>query len=205
MQSFILQIEEKMSIPRQTNEIFELLSKGQFICSNSSDNRISKLYEIIDESDNYELLYEYFVAINFILERGDEYFYFSRKDESKADIERKLEIAFRWIDIVDFFKTYDNSFASGYSFTPSEITVKISVDAVLKSKADGVRNTFKLDDKTPYHEVVSKIIESLCKDGYAEIENEIMKSYKVLSAFKYLEELMNNINIPEEVNHEIPE
>ncbi len=194
-----------MSALRQTAEIFELLSKGQFICSNSSDIRICKLYEIIDDSENYELLHDYFLAINFILEKGDEFYYFSRKDESKADLERKLETAYRWIDIVDFFKAVDNSFASGYSFSPSEITVKISVDAVLKSKADGVRSTLKLDEKTPYHEVVIKIIESLCKDGYAEIENEILKSYKVLSSFKYLEELINNINIPDEVQHEIPE
>jgi hypothetical protein len=194
-----------MSVLRQTAEIFESLSKGQFICSNSSDIRICKLYEIIDDSEYYELLYNYFLAINFILEKGDEFYYFSRKDESKADLERKLEIAYRWIDIVDFFKAFDNSFASGYSFSPSEVTVKITVDAVLKSKADGVRSTLKLDEKTPYHEIVIKIIESLCKDGYAEIENEILKSYKVLSSFKYLEELINNINIPDEIQNEIPE
>ena len=194
-----------MSHPRQTGEIFELLSKGQFICSNSADVRICKLFDIIDNGETYEELSDYYSLINFILEKGDEFYYFSRKDESKADLERKLETACRWIDIVDFFKAFDNSFASGYSFSPSEITVKISIDAVLKSKADGVRSTLKLDEKTPYHEIVIKIIESLCKDGYAEIENEILKSYKVLSSFKYLEELINNINIPDEVQHEIPE
>ena len=194
-----------MSHPRQTGEIFELLSKGQFICSNSADVRICKLFDIIDNGETYEELSDYYSLINFILEKGDEFYYFSRKDESKADLERKLETACRWIDIVDFFKAFDNSFASGYSFSPSEITVKISIHAVLKSKADAVRSTLKLDEKTPYHEIVIKIIESLCKDGYAEIENEILKSYKVLSSFKYLEELINNINIPEELQHEIPE
>jgi len=194
-----------MSALRQTAEIFELLSKGQFICSNSSDIRICKLYEIIDDSDNFETLFDYYLAINFILEKGDEFYYFSRKDESKADLERKLETAYKWIDVVDFFKAFDNSFSSGYSFTPSEITVKISVDAVLKNKADGVRSTLKLDDKLPYQEVVLKIIESLCKDGFAEPENEVLKSYKVLASFKYLEELINNLNIPDEVQNEIPE
>lgn len=194
-----------MSVPRQTGEIFELLSKGQFICSNSSDNRISKLYEIIDDSDNYETLYNYFLSINFILKKGNEFYYFSRKDESKADLERKLEIACRWIDIVDFFKAVDSSFGSGFSFSSSEIDTKIKVDAVLKSKADGLRNTLKLDEKISYYEIVLKIIDSLCRDGYAELENEILKSYKVLSSFKYLEELITNINIPDEVQHEIPE
>ena len=193
-----------MSVPNKTGEIFDLLSKGQFICSNSSDSNVRKLYDIIDEKDNYESLSEYFLTINFVLEKGDEFYYFSRT-ESKADLERKIEIAFRWIDIVDFFKSFDNSFATGYSFTPSEIAVKINVDAVLKNKADGIRNSLKLDDKSSYQEVVSKAIESLVRDGYLEMENEILRSYKVLSSFKYLEELINNINIPDEVQHEIPE
>ena len=193
-----------MNVPNKTGEIFDLLSKGQFICSNSSDAVVRKLYDIIDEKDNYESLSEYFLAINFVLEKGDEFYYFSRT-ESKADLERKIEIAFRWIDIVDFFKSFDNSFATGYSFTPSEIAVKINVDAVLKNKADGIRNSLKLDDKSSYHDVVSKAIESLIRDGYLEMENEILRSYKVLSSFKYLEELINTINIPDEVQNEIPE
>jgi len=194
-----------MSVPRQTGEIFELLSKGQFICSNSSDSRISKLCEVLDDSENFELLYEYFFSINFILEKGDEFYYFSRKDESKADLERKLEAACKWIDIVDFFKTFDNAFAPGYSFSPAKIAVEISVQVVLKNKADGLKGILKMDEKTPYPEVVNKIVDTLCKDGFAEMENEILKSYKVLSAFKYLEELISNINIPDEVQHEIPE
>ena len=194
-----------MNVPRQTGEIFEILSSGHFICSNSADVRISKLYDIIDDNEKYELLYDYFSAIGFLLERGDEFYYFSRKNESKADLERKLETACKWIDVLDFFKTFDNAFVSGYSFTTQEIVVQIKVDAVLKSKADGLRKVFKLDDKTPYDEMITKVTDSLCKDGFAEIENEILKSYKILSSFKYLEELVTNINIPEEVQNEIPE
>lgn len=194
-----------MNVPRQTGEIFEILSSGQFICSNSADARISKLYDVIDDNEKYELLYDYFSAIGFLLEKGDEFYYFSRKNESKADLERKLETACKWIDILDFFKTFDNAFVSGYSFTTQEIVVRIKVDAVLKSKADGLRKVFRLEDKTPYDEVIAKVIDNLCKDGFAEVENEILKSYKILSSFKYLEELVTNINIPEEVQNEIPE
>lgn len=194
-----------MNVPRQTGEIFEILSSGQFICSNSSDNRIAKLYDIVDDADKYEALYEYFFAIGFILEKGDEFYYFSRKNEVKADLERKLETACKWIDILDFFKTFDNAFGSGYSLSPQEVSVRIRVDAVLKSKADGLRKVLKMDDKTPYDEVVSKAIDNLIKDGFAEMENEILKSYKILSSFKYLEELVTIINIPEEVQNEIPE
>jgi len=194
-----------MNVHRQTGEIFEILSSGQFICSNSADNRISKLYDIIDDTDKYEELYDYFSAIGFTLEKGDEFYYFSRKNETKTDLERKLESACKWIDILDFFKTYDNAFGSGYSLSPQEVSVKIKVDAVLKNKADGLRKVLKMDDKTPYDEVVTKTIDNLCKDGFAEIENEILKSYKILSSFKYLEALVTIINIPEEVQNEIPE
>jgi len=194
-----------MNVPRQTGDIFEILSSGQFICSNSADARISRLFDVIDNNDNYELLFDYFSTIGFLLEKGDEFYYFSRKNESKADLERKLEIAFKWIDILDFFKTFDNAFVSGYSFTTQEIVVRIKVDAVLKSKADGLRKVFKFEDKAPYDEVVIRVVDNLCKEGFAEIENEILRSYKILSSFKYLEELVTNINIPEEVQNEIPE
>ena len=45
-----------MNLPRQTGEIFEILSSGQFICSNSADSRITKLYDIIDDADKYDTL-----------------------------------------------------------------------------------------------------------------------------------------------------
>jgi hypothetical protein len=194
-----------MKVQKQTGEIFEILSSGQFICSNSGETRVSKLYDYIDEPENYEQLYNYFFGIGFVLEKGDEYYYFSRKNESKVDFERKLDTACKWIDILDFLKTFDNAFVSGYSFTPHEIVVRMNVDAVLKSKAIEIRKIFKLEDKSSHDEIVRKIIEQLCKDGFAETENEILKSFKILSSFKYLEELVMDINIPEEVQNEIPE
>jgi hypothetical protein len=194
-----------MNIPKTTGEIFEILSKGQFICSNSSVARISKLYNIIEDEDNYDLLYDYFLNINFVLEKGDEYYYFSRHNESRADTERKLESAMRWIDIVDFLKTLDSSFGPGYSFSPSQAAVKISVDAFLQNKADGIRNILRIDENVPYKDLVAKVAELLCRDGFMESENEILNTYKVLSSFKFLEELIDNINIPEEIKDEIPE
>jgi len=104
-----------MNTPKYTAEIFEILSKGQFISSNSTDRFIRTLYTIIDEDDNFEFLFNYFKSIHFVLEKGDQYFYFSRK-ESKVNLERKLEIAYKWIDILDFLKTFNNSFVAICSF-----------------------------------------------------------------------------------------
>lgn len=188
-----------MAIQNLKQEVFEIMSKGGFICSNSIDLRTQKLYNYLDE--NFDDLYAFFSEINFLLQRGNEYFYFSRP-ESKADIKRKLEIAFKWIDIVDFFKTYDNAFSSGYRYTPHEIVVKLKVDLQLKNKLSTLKKYTKTANEA---EIVGKISEMLTKEGFCELENEINDSYKVLAAFTYLEELILSINISEEVKNEIPE
>jgi len=191
-----------MEAPKQTAAIFEILSRGQFICSNSNDESIRKLYSTIEEEQNYDYMYDYFLSINFILEKGDEYYYFSRV-ENKIELERKIEQAFKWIDILDFFKTFDNSFGSGYRFTPSDILVKLNLDAELKSKLEGLKRHSGGKDK--FSEIIDKILEDLKKDRFIELENEISHQYKVLASFKYLEQIVMTINISEEVKNEIPE
>ena len=191
-----------MEAPKQTAIIFEILSKGQFISSNSSDESIRKLYSIIEEEQNFDYLYDFFRNINFTLEHGDEYYYFSRV-ENKIDLERKLDQAFKWIDILDFLKVFDGSFGSGYRFTPSDILVKLNLDAELKSKLEGLKRYS--GGKEKFNEIVDKILEDLKKDRFIELENEISHQYKVLASFKYLEQLVMSINISEEVKNEIPE
>jgi hypothetical protein len=191
-----------MEVPVQTADIFKILSKGQFISSNSSDKTISNLYNIIDNEQNFENLYEYFLNINFILEKGDEYFYFSRP-ENNATLENKIDTAFRWIDIVDFMKTFDNSFGAGYRFTPSEILVRIKTDAELETKLDGLKK--HTNDKEKHQDILDRILKMMINDSFIEIENEITHQYKVLNSFKYLEQLILTINIPDEVKNEIPE
>lgn len=190
-----------MEVPSQTADIFKILSKGQFISANSSDKIISNFYNIIDEEQHFENLYEYFLSINFELEKGDEYFYFSRR-ETKVDLENKIETAFRWIDIIDFLKTFDNSFGAGYRFTPAEILVRIKTDAELETKLDSLR---KHIGKEKHQDILEKILKKLTDETFVELENPITHEYKVLDAFNYLEQLILTINIPEEVRNEIPE
>ena len=191
-----------IEVPKQTAAIFEILSKGQFISSNSSDEAIRKYYSVIEDGENYDLLYDYFNAINFQLEKGDEFYYFSRK-ETKIDLERKIEQALKWIDIIDFFKTFDNSFGSGFRFTPSEVLVSLNVDAELKSKLEGLKRYSGGKDK--FLDIIEKILEDLRKDRFVELENEISNQFKVLASFKYLEQLIMTINISAEIKDEIPE
>ncbi|PCH77716.1 MAG: hypothetical protein COB98_02655 [Flavobacteriaceae bacterium] len=191
-----------MNTTHYTSDIFEILSKGQFICSNSSDAFIRKLYGIIDEAQTFDSLYDYFYNINFILEKGNEYYLFTRK-EPKVSLERKIEAAYKWIDIVDFFKTYNNSFVSGFKFTISEIDAQLSTNSDLKSKLEGLK---KYTQKNSSHvAIISKIIDLLIKDNFIELQDDISNTYKVLASFNYLEELISTIHIPEEIADEIPE
>ena len=50
-----------------------------------------------------------------------------------------------------------------------------------------------------------ELISELEKMGLVEKENELDGTYKVLTAFHYLEDLINSITIAEEVQDEIPE
>ena len=61
---------------KYTFKIFEILRKGQFICSNSPNDDIKTLYKILEDDDTFVKLYEYFKEINYLLERGNEYFHF---------------------------------------------------------------------------------------------------------------------------------
>ena len=191
-----------MNIPKQTAQVFEILSKGQFVNSNCTDEQERKLYNILDNEEHYDNLYEYFRQINFTLEKGDGYFHFSRV-EAKVDLERKIEQAFKWIDILDFFKTFDNAFGSGFRFTPSDILVQLNLNAELKTKIDGLKRY--APNKTKHSEVLTKIISDMRSDRFMELENEISDRYKVLSSFKYLEDLVLTIHITDEAKNEIPE
>lgn len=187
---------------KYTSEIFNVLRKGEFICSNSPKDNIKKLYRVLEDEEEFENLYEYFYQINYILEQGNEYFYFSRI-ENNADLDKKLEKAFNWIDILDFFKTFDSSFDVGFRFSPSDIVNQLKNNADLKSKLEKLKKVSK--DKKTNSERIKKIIEKLEKDNFVTLENEITETYKVLTSLNYLKDIITAINIPEEIENEIPE
>src|SRR5690625_4252007 len=109
-------------------DIFEILRRGQFICDNSPNQEMQTLYNIMEDKNTFEDLYDYFKQINYILEHGNGYFYFSRK-EKNTDLDRKLNKAFEWIDWLDFLKSYDNTFDVGFRFTPADIASQLKNNA----------------------------------------------------------------------------
>ena len=190
-------MEITIQLPESTSAIFEYLQKGLFISSNSTNEEIRMLYNDIDE--NFESLYCYFSKINYILERGYEYFYFSRI-EPKATLEQKIMRAYYWIDVLDFFKTYDETFGPGYRFQPEQILVESNINVVLQNKLDSIRRHFS--DKDIRKEVLENMVRQLTKESFLELENEKNNTYKVMSSWHYLEKLIESINIFDETEDE---
>jgi hypothetical protein len=90
------------------------------------------------------------------------------------------------------------TFSVGYQFRGSQIAEKITLDVELRDKA---RKLFR--NKKSNQEVVGKVISELEGMGFAELVNELDETYKVTSAFRYVEDLVKMIIIYNE--EEVPE
>ena len=182
---------------KYTREIFDILSRGGFICSNSVRRQTKTIYDAIE--DNYEEYREYYSGIGFNLESGNGYYYFTRQ-ESRVELDAKLDRFVRWIDRLDFLKTFNNVFGPGFTFRTSNILEQIAADMELKEKAMRLyAEKLKLD------EVVDKLVDELEKIGFVEKENELDGTWKVTSAFHYIEELVDCLTVSEEVRNEVLE
>lgn len=181
-----------------TQRIYERLSRGEFLSVDSIDASIRHLYEDIEE--NLEDYTDYFREIGLQLEAGNGYFYFSRIGESKQSIEQKLDSFSKWLDYLDFLKCYNQSFTAGYQFRKSHLMEQISLDIEMKEKAN---HLFKKYGAGSLVEIVNKLLQEMQSMGFAECVNELDETYKVTSAFRYVEELVDIIQIANE--DEVPE
>lgn len=179
-------------IPQRIDEIFEKLSGGNFICSNSVEKDTRELFDIIEKKQ--DILLEYFSKIGFRLEKGEGYYYFSK--DYKGSDEKKLEKFYDYIDLLDFLKSFNSNFSSGFQFSSSEIAQQCSVDLNLKEKLNELRK-----DKTKNNiEKARDIIRELRSNGFIEQVNPDEEKFKVLSSFSYLENIILAINIEGDID-----
>lgn len=179
-----------------TQKIYERMSRGGFLSFDSIDQEVKHLYDDIEENfPDYET---YFLELGFRLEAGDGYYYFARTQEGKQTIEQKLQSFAQWVDILDFLKTYDITFSTGFQFRSTHILERINLDVELRDKA---RKLFRKQNTN--QEVVDKLVSELTSMGFAEIINEEDGTFKVTAAFRYAEEMVNLITIYNE--EEVPE
>lgn len=176
-----------MNVPKQTPEIFSILSKGNFISSNGSKG---KLYDIITYENNFELLKEFFSHTGYYFERGHNYYYFSQHEETNTLMEKKLEQFAYYIDVMDFFSSMDTKPVVGTRYRVTQIAEECFSNERLKQKLFALSRKEKMVDK------VSEIAGVLATGGFFEQEDEDM--YKVMDAIHYLEEVISLITIEDD-------
>ena len=157
------------------------MSKGGFLSVDSTDQEVKHLYDDIEE--NYADYEAYFSELGLRLESGDGYYYFARTQEAKQTIEQKVQSFAQWVDILDFLKTYDITFSTGFQFRSTHILERINLDVELRDKA---RKLFRKQNTN--QDIVEKLISELTTMGFAELINEEDGTYKVTAAFRYAEE-----------------
>jgi hypothetical protein len=175
------------NIPKQTPEIFSILSRGQFISSNGTKGR---LYDTISYEDNYMLLRKFFSHTGYTLEQGNNYYYFSQSDEPNQSIEKKLEQFFYYIDVMDFFSSMDQKPTVGTRYRITQIAEECFSNERLKQKILALSKREKMVDK------VAEIANDLAQSGFFEQEDE--DTYKVMDAIHYLEHVISLITIDED-------
>ena len=181
-----------------TKRIYDRLSRGEFLSVDSADSTVRHLYDDIEENlDDYA---DYFREIGLQLESGNGYFYFSRIGESRQTIEQKLESFSKWLDYLDFLKCYNQSCTAGYQFRKSHLIEQISLDIELKEKANHLFRKYGAGSNI---EIVGKLLQEMKNMGFPECVSELDETFKVTSAFRYVEELVEIIQIANE--DEVPE
>jgi hypothetical protein len=181
------------NIPKQTPEIFTILSRGNFISSNGSKG---KLFDVISFEDNYELLKEFFSHTGYTLERGHNYYYFSQPEEPNISIEKKLEQFAYYIDVMDFFSSMDQKPTVGTRYRVTQIAEECFSNERLKQKIFALSRREKMVDK------VAEIANDLAQAGFFEQEDE--DTFKVMDAIHYLEQVITLITIDDDGEQKNP-
>ncbi len=183
-----------LNLPKQTHDIFAIMARGHFISSNGSKDNMGRLYDIINNPENYDRLQAYFNVIRYNIERGNNYFYFAKVGEANSIIEKKLETFERYIDIIDLFASMDNKITIGSRFRPGEISEECNANVRLKQKLQKIP---MYRSETMVNKV-RDICDLMARDSFLELEDEQSESYKVLDAYTYLMDIINAIAIYEE-------
>ncbi|MDH5465014.1 MAG: hypothetical protein OEW60_05245 [Thiovulaceae bacterium] len=179
-----------MSYPNQTQEIFELLSRGNFICENSPVRNERKLFNRCEEE--HKELYTFFEHIGYYLEQGNGYYYFSKKLQNNQ-IEDKLEAILDYIDLVEFMLQYSGTFGVGFRTTVSELSEAVKANVVLKDRLDRIKGSYK---SLTLHQQCAKVLERFRKSGYMALEDEHEERYLVLSSYDYIQTFLEAIEVP---------
>jgi hypothetical protein len=177
----------------RTADVFEVLSRGGFICSNAVTAGDRQLYQYAEEHE--VRLRETFEEIGFRLEAGNNFYYFSRENEDQPSKERKITRALRWLDILAFFTTYRKDLCRGARLSPHEMAGLLDLNSSLKDQLAALQRG---DGKKNYAEQLDALFAELKKEGFIALENEASQTWKILDAWDYMEQMVMAVNIFED-------
>ncbi|MHB8400531.1 MAG: condensin complex protein MksE [Bacteroidia bacterium] len=183
-----------IKLPKQTHDIFAIMARGHFISSNGTKDGMNRMYDVINEPENFENLQEYFNVIKYRIERGNNFFYFSKIDEANSLVEKKLETFEKYIDIIDLFASMDNKLTIGSRFRTGALAEECNANVRLKQKLQKI----PLYRSETLHNKVREICDLMSRDSFLEREDEASETYKVLDSYAYLLDVINAIAIYEE-------
>lgn len=186
-----------VKLPKQTHEIFSVMARGNFISSNGTKDGMNRLYDVINNPENFDNLQAYFNVIKYNIERGNNFFYFAKIDEANSLIEKKLETFEKYIDIIDLFASMDNKITIGSRFRPSEIAEECNANVRLKQKLQKI----PLYRSETLSNKVREICDLMTRDSFLDREDEESETYKVLDAYSYLMDIVNAIAVYEETGN----
>lgn len=175
----------------KTAEIFDILSKGQFISSNAVDEDRRYTYKYLEE--NRDKLSQKYEEIGFQLNSGNNFFYFSKSNENNQGIENKIEKALRWLNILAFFTTYRKDLCRGARLYAYDILPKIELNPSLKEQLNDLQK--RNGGQKTHHDKLNDLLKEMQKEGFIDLENEIEQEWRVLDAWEYMENLVMAVNI----------
>ncbi len=181
-----------MNLPKQSKEIFEILSRGNFLCENSPVRHERELYQSCERE--FGAHYDFFEHIGFYLIREDGYFYFS-KEIPQSQKEDKLQMILEYIDLVELMLQFSATFGVGFRTTVAELSDAVQSNVVLKDRLDRLKNISK---PQTLHAQCAKVFEKFKKGGFMALEDEHEERYIVLNSYHYIETFLNAVQVSSE-------
>lgn len=179
-----------VSLPHQTAEIFDFLSKGSFLNINSTNPVQREWYYVMNQHE--EAFRTYFRVLNLSLSGGEGYYFFSRKMPAQKT-EEKLEQIRHYKNWLDFLLSCQPALGPGSRIRVEEIANKVSADRILRKKME---NLYHRNQPLPVAEKIRAIFSQIEKAGFMQSEDDSGTIYRMMASFSYLKNLVEKIPVP---------
>ena len=178
-----------IEIPEGTDEIFNLLREGGYLCANHPDEKHSTLYR---RCRSYETgLSKYFAVSGLNLVCENDFYYFEDLNEGDAEspeVEKELKAYLLFINFHIVLTKILNYVQPGTIFTLAEIEQNILDNISLSSM-------YKKNDRDSIRKEIEKDVKLFVSNGYLYRTSSSSEQYIVLSSFNRLLDFLSLIEV----------